>query len=126
MNTPHFRRILSVEDDDDNSELIHLILQESNPTYQITSVKTGAEGLALAATGAFDLYVLDYRYPGMTGVDICHKIREVDQLTPILFFTGSASAAEKDEAIACGANAYLIKPDDLGQLTATVSRFLSA
>lgn len=89
------------------------MLQQANTEYRVTSVKSGEEGLALAATEEFDLYVLDYRYPGMTGVDICHKIRE------------RSENAEREEAMKCGADAYLIKPDDLSKLTDTARQLLS-
>ncbi|HEX9919639.1 MAG TPA: response regulator, partial [Pyrinomonadaceae bacterium] len=77
-------------------------------------------GLRLAASQRFDLYLLDYRLPGISGAEVCRAIRLTDAETPVLFFTGSAYERERREAMKAGANAYLIKPDDLTQLTETV------
>lgn len=125
MRSPNLR-ILCVDDDEDTSELINMMLQRSNAEYKITSVKTPDEALTLAATKEFDLYVLDYRYADTTGVEICRRIRQTDRDTPIMFFTGEAHAQERQMAIAAGANAYLIKPDDLDKLTDTVKLLLGA
>jgi len=108
------------------SELIQLMLRWADADYKITSVKTPDEALRLAATESFDLYLLDYRYPGMSGIDICRRLRQADARTPIMFFTGEAHSAKRQEAINAGANAYLIKPTDLGKLTQTAKELLGA
>jgi two-component system alkaline phosphatase synthesis response regulator PhoP len=118
-------RILIVDDDRDSSELIELMLQYSNARYVITSVQTPEEGLRLAAMKRFDLFVLDYRLLGMNGVEVCRAIRRTDADTPIMFFTGAALERERREAMQAGANAYLIKPDDLKKLIGTVEDLLS-
>ena len=117
-------RILCIDDDRDTSQLIEFMLLKNDPSYQVTSISTPDEALLLAQSRAFDLYLLDYRYPTMTGIDICRQIREIDARTPILFFTGSATSSEREAALRCGANVYLIKPDDLDRLTATIARLL--
>lgn len=119
-------RILCVDDNEDTSALISLMLQRSNPAYEITSVKSVTEALRLASPNEFDLYLLDYRYPEMTGVDLCRTIRQRDMHTPIMFFTGEAHERERQEAMNAGANAYLVKPTDLNKLTATAKHLLGA
>jgi DNA-binding response OmpR family regulator len=119
-------RILCIDDDEDTSELINVILKRSNADYQIKSVKTPEEALKLAATREFDLYVLDYRFPGMTGVEVCKKIRQADANTPIMFFTGEARERERQEALDACADAYLIKPIDLDKLADTARQLLTA
>lgn len=113
-------RILIVDDDRGSSELIELMLRYSNHGYEIISVQTPEEGLRLAASERFDLFLLDYRLPGMDGAALCRAIRLTDAETPILFFTGAAYERERREAMQAGANAYLVKPDDLKKLTETV------
>ena len=117
-------RILIVDDDRDSSELIELMLQYSNARYDITSVQTPEEGLRLAAMQRFDLFVLDFRLLGMNGADVCRAIRRTDADTPVMFFTGAAFERERREAMQAGANAYLIKPDDLTKLIETVEHLL--
>lgn len=117
-------RILIIDDDLDNAELIKLLLQYSDTACDITSVQTPEAGLRLAATQNFDLFLLDYRLPSMSGAEVCRRIRRTNADTPVLFFTGSAFERDRWDAMQAGANAYLLKPDDLKQLTGTVKRLI--
>jgi len=117
---PLMPRILIVDDDRSSSELIELMLRYSDHGYEISSVQTPEEGLRLAASERFDLFLLDYRLPGMSGAELCRALRQTDAETPILFFTTAAYERERREAMQAGANAYLVKPDDLKKLTGTV------
>lgn len=119
-------RILVIDDDRDSCELMQLMLQYSNPRYEITCVTASEEGLRLAAAQRFDLYLLDCRLVGIHGIEVCRRLRQTDTQTPIMFFTGEAQESVRQEALRAGADAYLIKPDDLKQLTGTVKRLLDA
>jgi CheY-like chemotaxis protein len=116
--------ILYVDDDKDSSELIKFMLHHAYGNYNVTTVPTPDEALALISQKGFDLYIVDYRFTNMTGVELCRQIRKTDEQTPILFFTGMARPADRDCAIAAGANAYLIKPNDLERLPETVNQML--
>jgi CheY-like chemotaxis protein len=118
-------RILCLDNDRDSRELIRLMLQNSNADYRITSVLTSSEALRLAAIERFDLYILDYRMPGISGVEVCRTLRGTDADTPIMFFTAEAHGRERQEATEAGADAYLVKPNDLKNLTETVKRLLA-
>jgi OmpR-family two-component system manganese-sensing response regulator len=118
-------RILIIDADHDSTQLIELMLHYSDPGYEISSVHTPEEGLRLAASQSFDLFLLDYRLPGMSGAEVCRAIRRTDAETPILFFTGTAYERERREALKAGANAYLVKPGDLKKLTGTVQLLIS-
>lgn len=119
-------RILCVDDDRDNAELIEMMLRLTGADYEFVSVASPDEGLKLAAERRFDLYLLDYRFAGKSGVDMCRILRRTDAVTPILFFTGEAREPERRAAMEAGANAYLLKPDDLKKLTHTVRELLGA
>ena len=119
-------RILCVDDDDDNREMIETMLRFSDADFEFASAATPEEGLRLAAAQRFDLYLLDYRFARMTGVEVCRALRQTDAATPILFFTCEAREQERQEAMEAGADAYLIKPDDLRKLTETVKQLLAA
>ena len=117
-------RILIIDDDCDSSEVMQLMLQYSDDGYETTCVSTPEEGLRLAAARRFDLYLLDYRLVGIDGVEVCRILRQTDMETPIMFFTGEAHESVRQEAMRAGADAYLIKPDGLKQLTGIVKRLL--
>ena len=117
-------RILIIDDDPNNCELIQLMLQNSNPDYEITGVISPEEGLRLAETQRFDLYVIDYRLGGITGIDVCRALRGADGDTRIMFFTGEEHERVRQEAMQAGADAYLLKPNHLKNLTETVTRLL--
>ncbi|HEX8635858.1 MAG TPA: response regulator [Pyrinomonadaceae bacterium] len=121
---PLASRILIVDDDRDSCELIEMMLRYTNTRYDVTSVQTAEEGLRLAATQRFDLFVLDYRLLGMNGADVCRTIRRTDADTPVMFFTGAAFEHERREAMQAGATAYLVKPGDLEKLIETVNDLL--
>ncbi len=118
-------RILIIDHDTVTAELIQLMLQNSTIDCEITSVLSPDEGLRLAAAKRFDLYVLDYRLAAMTGVEVCRTLRLTDAETPIMFFTGEPNPEERQEAMAAGADDYLVKPDDIRKLTETVNRLLN-
>jgi len=117
-------RILIIDDDRDSCDLMQLMLQHSDASYEITSVLTPEEGLRLASAERFDLYLLDCRFIGISGIEVCRTLRQSETEATIMFFTGEARESVRQEALRAGADAYLIKPDDLNNLTGTVKRLL--
>ena len=115
-------RILCVERDSDTCLLLAVMLGLTS--YEVTCVSTMAEGLALARSAAFDLYLLDGLFSDGTGVELCGSIREFDPVTPVVFFSALAEEHHRREAIEAGATAYLIKPNDLGTLAGAVTQLL--
>ncbi len=119
-------RLLYVEDNADSVELVKFMLGGETDFYELISTGSATEALALHAAESFDLYLLDYRLPEMSGVELCRRIRQTDKTTPILFFTAMARPADRSVAIAAGASDYLIKPTDLDVLRGTIKRLLNA
>lgn len=118
------RRILCVDDDNDSCELISLMLQSADGNYRVTTTPSGNMALNLIEEEPFDLYILDYRLPEMSGIDLCRLIRQSDAQTPIMFFTGMAREVDGKNALEAGATKFLIKPNDLDILTETVEELL--
>jgi two-component system response regulator CpxR len=114
------RRILCVDDDENICEMLGILFQRAG--YEVESVRTLEEGINLARRESFDLYMLDQMFPDGLGLELCRLLREFDSQTPILFFSGLASAIDRERAIAAGAQGYLIKPNDLGIIVDTVTR----
>jgi DNA-binding response OmpR family regulator len=116
------RRVLCVEDDEETCEMLSSLLGLIN--CETSSAATAAEALDKIATEHFDLYLLDNWLPGGSGVELCRKIRETDTSTPIIFYSGAALESEREEALAAGAHAYLVKPVDVSLLVETVNKLL--
>jgi two-component system phosphate regulon response regulator PhoB len=116
-------RILYVEDDSDTRELVTLILEHQN--CQVIATANGDEALRLARSEHFDIYVIDNWMPGTSGVRLCEQLREFDQHTPVLFYSGAAYETDRERALASGAQGYLVKPADGDALMAEMSRLLS-
>jgi len=108
------RHILYVEDHDDTCELITLLLQQKN--FEVTTEKTIENGARLAREQNFDLYLLDSWLADGSGLDLCKRIREFDRVTPVLFYSAAAYEIDRDMALNCGAQGYLIKPSHTGEL----------
>ena len=122
---PFLRRILCVDDDSDSCEIISLMLQNANENYRVTTVSSGNSALEMIADEPFDLYILDYRLPEMSGIDLCRLIRQSDANTPIMFFTGMAREVDGKNALEAGATKFLVKPTDLDILTETVKELIN-
>ncbi|MDX6529397.1 MAG: two-component system, OmpR family, response regulator RegX3 [Blastocatellia bacterium] len=111
-------RILSTEDDPDTRDLLRLLLKLEG--FEIVYADNAEEALSLAGSSRFDLYLLDNWVPGLAGEDLCRKLREFDQTTPILFYSGAGDESDKDGAIAAGAQGYVVKPAAPDELTSQV------
>lgn len=102
---PH---ILFADDSPDIRELVQAVLHEAG--FRVSTVDNTADVLRLAATEHFDLLLLDYWMPQVTGVDICRQVRAFDQSTPILICSGAVTPADREAATRAGAQGYLLKP----------------
>ena len=115
-------RILCVEASPDNCLLLAAMLGMAH--FEVRCVSTVAEGLALAGSERFDLYLLDGLLGDGTGAELCGRIRSFDGETPIVFFSALAEEGHRREAIAAGATEYLVQPNDLDLLVGAVARLL--
>ena len=122
MNQPN-ARILYAEDDADTRELVTLVLETQN--CQVVATESYEEALRLARAEHFDLYLIDNWMPHISGVKLCEQLREFDRHTPVLFYSGAAYDADRERALASGAQGYLVKPAAGEQLIAEVLRLVS-
>jgi DNA-binding response OmpR family regulator len=114
-----------VEDNRDSREMLVAMLTSSKKDYSVVAVETAAEALARIGKEAFDLYILDLWLPTMDGMTLCRRIRERGVTEPIMFLSAMVQPNDRKYVLAAGADAYLVKPDDLGILLETVERLLS-
>ena len=89
--------------------MLKLVLaQEDYDVHIATSVR---EALDLASNGEFDVYVLDRRLPDGNGLELCQKLTQITPDVPCIFYSGDAYEIHRHQAIAAGADGYVVKPD---------------
>ncbi len=109
---------------DDDTLLLKLIRQALTPKgYIVHTATNGDEGLLLFNQVAPDLVILDVMMPGMSGWDVCERLRQVSSV-PIIFLTALDSVDDIVSGLTGGADDYLVKPFRIAELAARVSALL--
>ena len=116
------KRILCIDDNADTCELLTTMLRRSD--LEAVSAPGVDEALRMMEGDRFSLYVVDGQMPGVSGLTPCERIRAADAHTPVVIFSGHATAGDIEAGMLAGANAYVVKPD-LMELVSTVKRLLS-
>ncbi len=106
--------ILIIEDEVGIVQFLQQGLEEEG--YQITTASDGLKGFELTQKGNFDLILLDWMLPKMTGLELCKAIRLKNSETPILFLTAKDTIQETIEGLKAGANDYIKKPFSFDEL----------
>lgn len=114
--------ILYVDDHEDTCEMVSMLLKPEG--YSVESILDGKQALDTISKRQFGLIILDYRLPGVSGIEICRKVREFYPATPVIFFTASAYPHQREEGFTAGADDYLLKPNDVLRLRNLVKQFL--
>ena len=111
---------------DDDPGLIPDQIQSAFPgtSHRLDLATSGMAGLELIRTDPPHVVLLDIRLPDMSGLDVCHGIREIDARIPIIFVTIAKTADTAIEAMKGGAFDYLFKPLALLQLRKVVGEAL--
>ena len=109
-------RILFAEDDRALRSTVSRGLREAG--HAVEQAATGTSARELAASGAFDAIILDILLPGMDGLDVCREIRARGDRVPILMLTALDSVDQRIAGLDAGADDYLPKPFDFGELHA--------
>jgi CheY-like chemotaxis protein len=120
---PPKKTILYVDYSHDNAEVVKFFLNQSG--YEVETCDTGEAALDLARRAEFALVMTEYRLPDMNGADFCRAFRRFNARIPLMFFTASVQKWEKEAGLASGAQAYLIKPDDLDKITETAAALIA-
>jgi DNA-binding response OmpR family regulator len=110
-------RVLVVEDETRLAENIASALREG-PAYAVDVVHDGAEALEFCRAGEYDLIVLDLMLPGYSGDDVVLHLRAARNTTPILILTAVDHKQRTIALLDAGADDYMSKPFDLGELIA--------
>ncbi len=115
-------RILVVEDEKEFALLIRRGLTEDG--YAVDVAYDGEEGESLAVSTSYDLIVLDIVLPRKDGFQVCTNLRKKGISSRVLMLTGRDAVSDRIRGLDCGADDYLIKPFDFGELSARVRALL--
>lgn len=114
--------ILIVEDEIKLARFIELEL--SSEGYEITVAHDGLNALTLVRESSPDMILLDWMLPGMSGVEICRRLRSTGNKVPIIFLTARDEISDRVAGLDAGANDYVIKPFSIEELLARIRAHL--
>jgi two-component system OmpR family response regulator len=112
-------KILLIEDDVKTVELLRAGLEPEG--YTVATAGDGRTGLISAASGDFDLLIVDRMLPGLDGVALVRTLRAASIQTPVLFLTALGGIDDRVEGLRAGGDDYLVKPFALAELSARVA-----
>ena len=110
-------RVLVVEDEARLAENVATALREG-AGYAVDVATDGQEALLLCAVRSYDLVLLDLMLPKLSGQEVLRKLRTGNETTPVLVLTAISETRSKVDLLNLGADDYLTKPFDLGELLA--------
>jgi len=115
-------KILLIEDDPNLSLLLRMHFEHER--FNVDSVKTGSEALAILRTHSYELIVLDWMLPDLSGIEVCQQYRETGGRLPVLMLTARGTVDDKAQGLEAGADDYMVKPFHPKELTARVKALL--
>lgn len=115
-------KILVIEDEKMLADSIKSMLERKG--FQVEAVYDGETGAQYAELGIYDLLILDIMMPGMDGFEVARQVRRSRCNTPILMLTARSDVQDRIAGLNAGADYYLTKPFDSGELLASIHALL--
>lgn len=116
-------RVAILEDDPDQAEIVSLWLRDAE--HSVTCCADAAEFLRVVRRDSFDMYVLDWMLPDLSGIEVLKKLRtEMEDFTPTIISTVKQDEQSIVRGLESGADDYLIKPVRRAELVARISAVL--
>jgi signal transduction histidine kinase len=116
---PDLPQILVIDDEMGPRESLRMLLK---PQYNVSTADCVEAGIKLLREKQPDTIVMDIRMPGMTGIEGLRKIREIDPHLSVIMLTGFGALETAKEALRLGANDYISKPFDAGEMREVIGR----
>ena len=115
-------KILLVEDEEKLARFVELEL--SYEGYEVTVANDGLSGLMAARDSDPDLIILDWLMPGLTGVEVCRRLRSTGSQVPVIMMTAKDDVSDRVTGLDAGADDYVVKPFSIEELLARVRAHL--
>ena len=114
-------KILLIEDEVNIAKFVELELKHEG--FDVRLSHDGREGLDLALSGGFDLLLVDVMLPSLNGLEICRRVRKLQQ-TPIILITARDAIIDRVAGLEAGADDYVVKPFAIEELLARIRAVL--
>lgn len=114
--------ILVIEDEPSVAIALRDSLESEGHSVEVAA--DGSSGFQLASTASFELILLDLMLPKMSGLEICQRLRAKDIETPIIMLTARGESSDAAFGLKLGADDYIPKPFDVGELLARIEAVL--
>jgi two-component system phosphate regulon response regulator PhoB len=116
--------VLIVEDEISLVELLRYNLEAAG--FEVRAVTTGTEGELVLAEEKVDLVLLDWMLPGVTGIELCRRLRQKPETRtlPIIMLTARGEEGDRVRGLSTGADDYVVKPFSVGEVVARVRALL--
>ncbi len=111
-------KILIVEDDAKIARFVELELKHEG--YDVDIARDGREGLGMAEAFKYQAVLLDLMLPRLSGIEVCRRIRQNDEATPIIMLTAKDDISDKVTGLDIGADDYITKPFAIEELLARI------
>src|ERR1700745_1156086 len=112
-------QVLVIDDEMGPRESLRMLLK---PTYHVHTADSVERGLQLLTEKKPDAIVMDIRMPGMTGIEGLRRIRQIDPHLSVIMLTGFGALETAQAALRLGANDYINKPFDAGEMRKVIGR----
>lgn len=115
-------KVLLAEDDRNLGRLLSMLLRKQNIIVEWT--ENGNDAYEKCYSDGYDVLILDWMLPGMSGVELCRKLRDEEYSGKILLLTARDTVEDKVEGLNSGADDYMVKPFDVQELIARLNALL--
>jgi two-component system response regulator MprA len=115
-------RVLVVDDDRAVREALRRVLTLAG--YEVQTAQDGEQALELVVQAVPDAVVLDVGMPEMDGLEVCRRLRRLGSRVPILMLTARDAVSDRIDGLDVGADDYMVKPFDVGELKARIRALL--
>jgi two-component system phosphate regulon response regulator OmpR len=112
------RRVLVIDDDPAVRAFLAEFLEQQN--FVVRTAQDGVQGLAIFGAESFELVLVDFQMPGMTGLEVAAEMRQTHPRLPLALITGTANALTTETIARAGITRMFQKPFDLEALTSWI------